>query len=195
MLKAMPQQLQTKTVTIADLSAALGLSQTIIQKSAVRTKSIQTNPCLCIPSDRLALVLHDLKQRYPANRQAIEQEMPVEEATRQYDVSLDTNTLQAGNVPCIMSSALVDYSGAEFNNLPLEIRDTTVHAMKEADYNSLTYQYSILCDSGWSDMGSLWTAFVLKLHREDGYYPKLPIRVRGCIYGWQGQLASVLGVR
>jgi len=184
-----------QAVTLDGLAQSTGLSETIVRNAAVRSKTLLTVPCLCVPSDSLLVVLRDLKKRYPTNNNVL---TLFNKGVEQY--TAEVCPVQIGNGKALDESKALDKTNQrvteqqlidtqQFSHIPVEIREWTVAAMKEPDYNFLQ---EVGCQAECLGLLEFWTASVYKLHVEKGYYPKLAVRVRGCIYGWQGQLAKQL---
>ncbi len=183
-------------ISLESIASAVELSQTILQKEAVRSGLLVTQPEPSILDGSLVMLLTGVRRRYPKHQKVntlLTELTPPQAALTQQQELADTTTAEVASRPEVekVNRSLC----GDFNLLPAEIREFTVHAMQESDYNFLNWQNLLLHQNGIEELEPIWTAFVYKLHVERGNYPKLPVRVRGCIYGWQGEIAKRLGVR
>lgn len=174
-------------ITLESIASAVELSKTIIQKEAVRSQVLVIQPEPSVLDDNLLILLTGLRKRYPKNTKLIEL-MPPEydqqlgEALKQQKELASTKAEEAMSQPA--------YSQSDFNQIPPDIREFTVHAMREPAWNLLMFLQDTAEELG---LGKLWLCFVYKLHVEQGYYPKLAVRTRGVRKGWVGELGKLLG--
>lgn len=183
-------------ITLESIASCVELSQTIIQKEAVRSGLLVTQPETSILDASLVMLLTGLRRRYPKNQKVstlLAELTPPQAALTHQEQLTDSKIPQVASRPEVETVDKLLHN--DFNLLPAEIREMTVHAMQQSDYNFLDWQNLLLHQNGKGELEHLWTAFVYKLHVEKGYYPKLAVQVRGCIYGWQGEIAKRLGVR